>query len=135
MRNILFLLFPFLLMSALLTGSGCKKEHATSTSSEADLRISTDAAALSYSPASNFNFMVTVESVMPEKGIRVVYEVYGEADNQAYPQGPVVESTSKATPISLTNLPRQKICVCIVTVTSKTKSTNTVSTNFRVVFK
>jgi len=131
MRNVFISL---LVVFILLATTGCEK-NPPSQKAEENILISTDAGSLTYTPGSNFNFNLMVESVMPVAGVRIAFEVKGETDNQVYPQGPAIETTNKTTPITITKLPRQKICVCTITVTSKSKPTNTATTSFRVVYK
>ncbi len=123
-----------LVVFILLATTGCEK-NPPSQKAEENILISTDAGALTYTPGPNFNFNLMVESAMPGAGVRITFDVKGETDNQVYRQGPAIETTNKTTRISITNLPRQKFCVCTITVTSKSKPTNTATTSFRVVYK
>lgn len=133
MRNNFFSGLATIILFILLTGSKCNKETVAPT--EENLRISIDAPAYIENPGPDFNFNLKVESAMPAAGVRIVFVVKGETDNQDYPQDPAIETSGKTTPITLRNLPRQKFCICTVTVTSKSKSTNTAAKNFRVVYK
>ena len=121
------------------TGISCKKENSgggtTPPPSEENLRISTNAGSLNILPGSEFDLTLVVESKMPADGVKIEYTVRGESDNQNYPQGPAIETKASSNAIRLTGLPRQKFCVCTITVTSKSKATNVASTNFRVVYK
>ena len=103
---------------------------------EENLNISTDAPAYNETPGPDFSFRLMVESAMPPDGVKIFYTVKGESDNLDYPQNPgVIETTNKIILIKLINLPQQKFCVCTIKVTSKSKSSNTASKNFRVVYK
>jgi hypothetical protein len=134
MRNVFFSLFTFIIITTVLLVSGCKKESAPSPP-EQDLKISTDAASFTTTPGPDFIFNLKVESVMPIGGVQIEYNVKGESDNQNYPQGPIINTYSNNTRINISNLPRQKICICTVTVTSKTKSTNIATISFKVGYK
>ncbi len=114
-------------------GSGCKKSS-TSPPEEA-LRISTNAAALNETTGPDFEFNLTVESTMPNAGVRVSLVLKGEIDNQNYSQGLGIITSTKTTKITVFGLPRQKYCVCTVGVTSLSKATNIASTSFRLVYK
>jgi hypothetical protein len=130
-----FLSFSILFCSIILLAvTGCKKNH-SSQPAEDNLRISIDAGSYEFSPASDFNFNLTVESAMPPAGVWIIAEVKAETDNQLYLQAPSIETTNKTTKITLRNLPRQKICISTIKVTSKNTSTNTATTSFRVVYK
>ena len=102
---------------------------------EEALKISTNASSLNITAGAQFDFTVTVDSKMPANGVKIEYTVRGESDNQVYPQGPAIETKTASTAISLSGLPRQKFCVTSITVTSLSKSSNTASTSFRVVYK
>ena len=132
MRNIFSLPIAVALIVTVLAAPGCKKDEAKP---EDALRISTDAATMVLTPGPDFEFNLTVESALPAAGIRIEFTVKGEADNQNYPQGPPIETTAAITKIKINNLPRQKICVCTVTVTSKGSNTNKAITSFRVAYK
>ena len=113
----------------------CNKDDKPSEQAEEQLRISTNAAALIEVPGSVTDFNLTVESVMPPAGVRIKVVVKGEIDNLVYYTGPLIESLSKITKIDISNLPKQKICVCSIEVVSKSRSSNLATTNFRVVYK
>ena len=113
----------------------CKKNNNTEVPAEEQLRISTDASAINEIPGPGTDFNLTVESAMPPSGVKIIVVVKGEIDNYVYDTGPLIETISKSTKISINNLPKQKICICTITVTSKNKSTNFVTISFRVVYK
>jgi hypothetical protein len=102
---------------------------------EENLRISTNASSLNVLAGSQFDFNVVVESRMPADGVTITYVVRGETDNQDYPQGPAIDTKTATTGLRISSLPRQKFCVCTITVTSKSTPSNTATTNFRVVYK
>lgn len=102
---------------------------------EENLRVSTNASGLNVLAGSTFDFNIVVESKMPVDGVKIEYVVKGETDNQDYPQGPAIETKTATTAVRIGGLPRQKFCVCTITITSKSKPSNTATTNFRVVYK
>lgn len=132
--NKLLALLTFTLGLIVLTTVGCKKSSAPPPPEE-DLRISTDAASYTIVPGPDYTFTLKVESVMPLAGVKIEYAVTGEVDNQKYPQGPPINSYSKTTNITIVGLPRQKMCLCVVTVTSRSTTTNTAITSFRIGYK
>jgi hypothetical protein len=134
MRNLFFLSLTVIIISLMFTDSGCKKSSPSSPPEE-NLKISIDAASFTTTPGPDFNFNLSVESVMPAAGVRIVYSVKGESDNQNYPQGPMIYTSGKMTRINISNLPRQKICICTVDVNSMSKITNTATTSFKLAYK
>ena len=117
-----------------LTTLGCKKPS-TSTPPEQDLVVSIDAASYTIVTSPVFTFKVKVESAMPEGGVRIETTVVSEIDNQYYPQGPTINTYNPTSSVVIGGLPQQKICVCTVKVTSLSKSTNSVTTGFRIGYK
>jgi len=128
-KNFLSSLIFMIVMSLFMT-TGCKRDKP-----EDPLRISTNASLLTIALAPDFSFNLKVESAMPEGGVRIDYKVTGELDNQVYPQGPAITTSNNTMPVNLTNLPRQKFCICTITVTSNSRSSNVATTNFRIVYK
>ena len=129
-----------LLMSlAMAAGISCSKGDGGTSEppppAEENLRVSTNASGLNVVAGSTFDFNVVVESKMPADGVKIEYVVKGETDNQDYPQGPAIETKTATTAVRIGGLPRQKFCVCTITVTSKSKPSNTATANFRVVYK
>jgi len=116
---------------SVLVGSGCERPEPL----EENLKISTDPASFITTPGPDFDFYLKVESAMPAAGVKIEYSVKGEVDNQNYPQGPAFTTSNSIIPVRIMDLPRQKICICTVTVTSIKRSTNTASTNFRIAYK
>lgn len=102
---------------------------------EETLRISVDAPVLTTTPGPDFNFHLKVESAMPEGGVKIEYNVKGENDNQSYPQGPAIHTVNSISQIFVSNLPRQKFCICTVKVTSNKRNTNIATTSFRIMYK
>ena len=123
----IFLVIGLSLM--LLSIVKCHKDN-----EEEALRISTDASPMNTTPAPNFNFNLKVESKMPPSGVDVEYIVKGETDNHVYFQNQTIANNSP-TVLTIINLPRQITCICTITVTSKSKATNTATTSFRVGYK
>jgi len=118
----------------LLAAYGCKPEPPLSQPEE-DLKISIDAPSYTTTPAADFSFNLKIESAMPVNGVQVEYNVKGETDNQNYAQGPTIHTQTATVPIRISSLPRQKICICTVIVTSQSRSINTTSLSFRIVYK
>jgi len=118
----------------LFIASGCKSEPPLSEPEE-DLKISIDAPSYTTTPAADFSFNLKIESKIPVAGVMVEYNVKSEIDNQSYAQGPMINSQTSILPITIRNLPRQKICICTVIITSRSKSTNTAMQSFRVIYK
>jgi len=133
MRNIISKWIVTLLI-ILTTGMGaCDKDE--NKTSEEPLRISNDAGTLSLTPGPELEFNLTIESKMPAEGVWVEISLKGETDNLDYPQGATTATREKVTKLKVRNLPRQKICVCTISVTSKLDFSNRASTNFRVAYK
>jgi predicted small lipoprotein YifL len=132
MRTILFsTLWTILILAAV---AGCKPEPPLSQPEE-DLKTSIDVPSYATTPAATLSFNVKLESAMPPAGLRIEYSVKSEIDNQSYTQGPGINSMSTVVPITISNLPRQKICICTIIITSNTRPTNTATQSFRVVYK
>ncbi len=134
MRNIFKTFIAWLMVMAIMTGPACEKDE-NKTSGEESLRISTDASAVTITVAPDFTFQVLVESIMPPGGVSIETVVKGETDQVIYYQGPAIETMANNISITITNLPRQKYCVCNITVTSKSNGTNRATTSFRVGYK
>ena len=129
-------LIAFVAAITVMIDPACKKNNSpSSVPAEEQLRISTDASAYNSIPGPGTDFNLTVESAMPPAGVKIVVVVRGEIDNQVYYTGPLIESNSKITKVFINNLPKQTICICTITVTSKGMSTNFATTGFRIVFK
>jgi hypothetical protein len=129
MRNI-FLMTIAVFIVAAVAGLGCNKEE-----DEEALRVSNDAGTMSISPGPEQDVNITVESAMPRQGVWIEVSVKGEIDFQVYPQGALILTNTAVNKIKIRNLPRQKICLCTVTVTSKGKSSNKATTSFRAAYK
>jgi hypothetical protein len=134
MRNLFLLLLTVIIIGLVFADSGCKKSS-PSPPPEENLKISIDAASFTITPGPDFNFNVSVESVMPAGGVQIIYNVVGESDRQDYPQGQGIFTSGKMTRINISNLPRQKICICTVNVNSMSKITNTAELSFKVAYK
>ena len=112
---------------------GCKKS--VTPTQEQDLLISIDAASYTIITDPVFSFKVKVESTMPIGGVRIETTVVSEIDNVNYPQGAPLNTYNPTNTITIGVLPRQKICICTIKVTSLSKSTNTATLGFRVGYK
>jgi len=134
MRNLFLLLFSIFTMNLLFVGTACKKSS-HSTLPEENLKISTDAESFAVTPGPDYSFNINIQSAMPESGVQILYYVSGESDNQDYPQGPPIYTSNKSTRINLVNLPRQKVCICTIRVSSRSTTSNTVTTSFKVAYK
>ncbi|HET9823798.1 MAG TPA: hypothetical protein VFP87_00615 [Chitinophagaceae bacterium] len=132
MRNVLTSLT---LIATIIFTTPCCKKSSTSIPPEQDLIVTTDAASYTIIPDPVFTFKLKVESTMPAAGVRIEYTVVSEIDHQNYPQGPPISTYSTTKSITLSGLPRQKICICTIKVTSLSKSTNVATTGFRVGYK
>ena len=122
------------LVLIVVTTLGCKKSS-TAPPPEQDLIISTDAASYTIIAGPDFTFTLKVESVVPTAGVRIDYTVQSEIDGQNYPQPSPINTYSNNSKITISGLPRQKICICRIIVTSKNTSSNTATTGFRVGYK
>jgi len=115
------------------TGTGgCEKDNKTQ---DEPLRVSNDVGNLTLTPGPELEFNLTIESKMPGDGVWVDVFLKGEADNLDYPQGTSTETKEKVTKLKVRNLPRQKICVATISVSSRRDRSNKATTSFRVVYK
>jgi hypothetical protein len=125
----------FLLMtiaaSLLFAVPACKKEK----NEEEAIRFYTDALANAKSLGPNYVVGITIESAMPAAGVEIEYTLTGESDNLLIPQGPKIVTKGKFATFTLMNLPRQKYCVCKITVRSKSNLANSATVSFRIVYK
>ncbi|HEX5652266.1 MAG TPA: hypothetical protein VFX58_04285 [Chitinophagaceae bacterium] len=120
----------------LLLMTACKDDKLDAPGGgEAQLIVTTDAPALSMETGPTADFNLIVQSQMPPSGVWIRVEIRGELDNVGYFFSPQIESVSSTTHIVVGNLPKQKICICTVRVTSKTRAANTATTSFRIVYK
>jgi len=100
---------------------------------EANLAVTLNPPAGSTQPAApqtDFPLTVTVTSTMPPQGVTI--------DVKAAPDGSTTNfftdsksATAAMTPFTITGTPTGVVCVATVTVTSKTKATNTWTGSFR----
>jgi hypothetical protein len=100
---------------------------------EANLAVTLNPPAGSTQPAApqtDFPLTVTITSTMPPQGVTI--------DVKAAPDGSTTNfftdsksTTSAITPFTITGTPAGVVCVTTVTVTSKTKATNTVTLSYR----
>jgi hypothetical protein len=129
-KSILYLLVAV----ALIVTISCKKKKTTETP-EAQLVLSTSAAAAVQNPGASYSFNGLITSAMPASGVKVDVTVAEEVSGAAVPQATGFNSSATTIPIQLTNLPIQKWCVVTVKVTSVTKPSNTAQATFRIVNK
>ena len=127
------LLMAMVMIPCLLMMPACDPEPVESP--EENLKISTDAVNNSEILGSTYDFNVMVESVMPPSGVTISVKVIGESDNRNYSTVSNIMTSNKTTQIRLNGLPQQQYCLCSVTVTSKTRSTNTQTLGFRIIQK
>lgn len=100
---------------------------------EANLAVTLNPPANSTQPAlpqADFPITVTITSAMPPQGVTI--EVKAAQDGSSTNFFTESKSNSGATtPFTITGTPVGPVCVATVTVTSKTKSTNTWTGSFR----
>lgn len=139
MKHIRKVFTATLILSLFTLFSACSKGGSTPAPPtplvEESLKVSTNASTLNVTPGADFDFILSVDSKIPTDGVKIEYTLKGETDNQDYAQGPAIETKTKTTDIRLRGMPRQKFCICNITVTSKTKASNIATTSFRVVYK
>ena len=102
---------------------------------EDPLRITTDASLFMTIPGAEFTFNITVASKMPPAGVIIEYSANGEADNFNYFRGPRLQTSAVRSILEVSSLPRQRICVVNIKVTSKGDSRNFTQISFRVTYK
>jgi hypothetical protein len=107
----------------------CEKE-----STEDDLNMSIDASLVEITPSPVFDFNLAVLSAMPPSGVTIEFAVKGEFDNRLYYNSRSF-TKSPNTRLTIYNLPRQVMCICTITVTSRTKGNNVATTSFRIGYK
>lgn len=123
----------FIVAIIVVTTVGCDKP--VPATPEQDLLISIDAASYTIVAAPVFSFKVKVESTMPTGGVKIETSVVSEIDNVSYPQGAPLNTYNPTNTINIGALPRQKICICTIKVTSLNKNTNTATAGFRIGYK
>lgn len=84
--------------------------------------------------AENFAFTVKISSKMPSLGVKIDINTKKESDNTVI-ENKSIESSTADIPISTGKLVVGTMYIVKVTVTSKSKSTNTVSKEFKVARK
>lgn len=130
-----FLFIALAAAMSVILFSSCDKEKDPPAPPEDQLKITIDAPAFNIVPGSGTNFNVSVESVMPPSGVKVTAVVKGEINNVVYHTPPVIETSNKITKVYISNLPQQIVCICTITVASKSTPMNFATTSFRVVYK
>lgn len=123
-----------LILFMMLAFSNCDKKPPLKEDEE-NLRISTDAVNNAEVLGSDYNFNLTIESVMPPSGVKITVNVLGESDNRNYSPVPDLETMNKVNPVRLHDLPPQIYVLCTINVISKTKSTNKATRTFRIIRK
>jgi len=112
-----------------LTAVKCEKD-----SMEEDLNLSIDASLVEITPSPVFDFNLAVLSAMPQSGVTIEFAVKGEFDNRLYYNSRTF-TKSPNTKLSIYNLPRQIMCICTITVTSRSKGNNVATASFRIGYK
>lgn len=134
MQTIFYHRLTLIMFMILCISLSCKKNNGTAPM-EQTLVVTTDAPALSYSPSPDFKVNVTVESIMPADGVSITLLVKGEADNFLYFSTNAIPTNNKTTSIVIRNLPQQKICICTISVVSRSNPNNKSTNIFRVGYK
>ncbi len=112
-----------------MTAIKCHKE-----STEEDLNMSIDAALVEITPSPIFDFNLAVLSAMPQSGVTIEFAVKGEFDNRLYYNSRTF-TKSPNIKLSIFNLPRQIMCICTITVTSRSNGNNVATASFRIGYK
>jgi hypothetical protein len=86
-------------------------------------------------PGPDYEFSLTVESPMPQKGVRIDFSVDGEKDGNNYYYSPAVQTKDSRTRLKIQYAPRQVMCVCTINVRSAGDPGNKATTTFRFVYK
>lgn len=84
--------------------------------------------------STSYNFNVLIQSLMPRQGVTISVEYRQDSDNSVVFSRNYVTSTSPQ-PVTITNIPFNEVGTVTVTVTSVTKSDNTVTKTFKLVRK
>lgn len=136
MRKSLF--YSFIILSLTLGMAGkCSKGSGGGTNppSEANLAITLDPPASSSqppAPLTTFPLKVTITSTMPSQGVTIVVSAKKDDGSPDPPFFTENRSTSNAvSDFNITNTPLSVVCLVTVTVTSKTKATNTFTGTYR----
>lgn len=134
MRKSLFYSF---IISALILGMAgkCNKGSGGGNPSEANLVVILDPPANSSQPPATlttFPLKITITSTMPPQGVTI--NVSAKKDDGSPDQPFFIENRSTSSTVSdfnITNTPLSVVCMVTVTVTSKTKATNTFTGTYR----
>jgi len=100
---------------------------------EANLAVTLNPPAGSTQPAApqtDFPLTVTITSTMPPQGVTIDVKVAPDGSTTNFFTDSK-STTSAITPFTITGTPAGVVCVTTVTVTSKTKPTNTVTLSYR----
>jgi hypothetical protein len=116
----------------------CGKSGGGSSTPETDLAVTTTPAAGSNqaaAPGPTFALNVTVTSTMPPKGVTIAVSasIDGQSNSAFYTTSS--STTAASNNFTITNTPAQQTCLVTITVTSNTKSSNTVTITYRYAMK
>jgi len=81
-----------------------------------------------------YDFNVVIQSLMPRQGVTIRVEYHQDSDNSVVFSRNYATTTSPQ-PVTITNIPFNEVGTVNVTVTSVTKSDNTVTKTFKLVRK
>ena len=84
--------------------------------------------------STTYNFNVLIQSLMPRQGVTISVEYRQDSDNSVVFSRNYATTTSPQ-PVTITNIPFNEVGTVTVTVTSVTKSDNTVTKTFKLVRK
>ena len=82
-----------------------------------------------------YTFNVVVQSAMPPQGVDVKTEFKKDSDGTTIFQNTTSSATNKTIPVTINNIPLNEQGTVTVTVTSKSKASNTVSRTFKLLRK
>lgn len=134
MKRALMYVFAVTVLVFGLAGS-CKKGSTPPPSGEANLQVTLSPPAGSVQPAApqvTFPLVVTITSAMPPQGVQI--DVSAKKDDGS-PDPPFftasVTTSSAVSNFDITNTPLNVVCQVTVTVTSKSKASNTWTGSYR----
>jgi hypothetical protein len=85
--------------------------------------------------SATYTLNVVIQSAMPPQGVDVKWDYKKDSDGSIISQSTASSATNKTIPVTITNLPQNEQGTVTITVTSKTKATNTASKTFKLVRK
>ncbi len=128
------ILVYFILASAIIITARCGSKTKPPAPSEANLVVtltppenSTQAPA----PQLDFPLVVTITSTMPPQGVTISVTAKREDNSVVFFTSPVTSTSSATSNFSIIGTPVSVVCITTVTVTSKTKATNTWTGTYR----